>query len=155
MGRDDPAHARLTDPPRSAGKDNLTIRAVPTLIDDLDFRRRVSELIDQVIKASAFCRDWRNRHIAHRDLALAIGTGARQLEPASRRGVRDALDAIAAVLNLVSVHFTDSEVRFDMWMHAEGATSLLCVIDDGLRVEAEREAKLKHGEVSEYQQREL
>lgn len=88
-------------------------------------------------------------------MALAIGTGARQLEPASRRGVREALDAIAAVLNIVSVHFTDAELRFDVRMNANGAASLLYVIDDGLKVEAEREAKLQRGEVSEYQRRDL
>jgi hypothetical protein len=147
--------ARLTDPAKSAGKSNLTIQAIPILINDSGFESHLAGLIDQATRASGFCRDWRNRHIAHRDLALAIDTGAQQLEPASRWGVREALDAIAAVLNAVSVQFTDAEVRFDVMMNVEGAVSLLYVIDDGLRVEAEREEKLQRGESAEYQRRDL
>jgi hypothetical protein len=125
------------------------------LINGPGFESHLAGLIDQATRASAFCRDWRNRHIAHRDLALAIGTGAEQLEPASRWGVREALAAIAAVLNAVSVQFTDAEVRFDVAMNVEGAVSLLYVIDDGLRVEAEREEELRRGAIGEFQRRDL
>ncbi len=49
----------------------------------------------------AFAIDWRNRHIAHRDLALAIkNSAAVPLASASRTDVDAALKSIRAVLGL-------------------------------------------------------
>jgi hypothetical protein len=147
---------RVTDRPKTFGtKDNLTIQALPTLIENPDVRRHVTDLIQHAIKASSFCRDWRNRYIAHKDLGIAFGTAAEPLAFASRKCVRQALDAIAAVLNEVSVRLTAAEVRFDVWPNRGGAVSLLHVIDDGLRVQAMRKAKLYSGAPNEYGRQDL
>jgi hypothetical protein len=139
--------ARLTDPPKSMGKENLTIQALPAVIDDPSTRAAVARLVDQAVAAADFCRDWRNRHIAHRDLALAIQQGARPLQEATRQKVRESLEAIAAVLNSISVYYTDAEVRFDLGVGPEGALALLYVIDDGLKIEATREERMRRGEI--------
>jgi hypothetical protein len=76
--------ARLIDSPKSLGKDNLTIRLLLNHIDDAGLKKRVTELIDVAINKADFCRDWRNRHIAHKDLRLAMQTGAEPLKAASR-----------------------------------------------------------------------
>ena len=52
------------------------------------------ERIADALVATEFCRDWRNRHIAHRDLQLALKQGAEPLKPASRSKVREALEAL-------------------------------------------------------------
>jgi AbiU2 len=67
--------ARLTDPATSQGKadrSNLTIQALPALIADAKLKGEVDKLIAEAKKQTEFCRDWRNRHIAHRDLKLAV-----------------------------------------------------------------------------------
>ena len=85
-----------------AGKSNLTIRALPELCDEPALRSRVTELVDAALEATKFARDWRNRHIGHRDLALALNSGAKPLASASRAQVSEAASAIHAVLNQIS-----------------------------------------------------
>jgi hypothetical protein len=68
--------ARLTDSPRSVGKDNLSIRGLPALIEKPELRQTVQELVDVALQKTGFARDWRNRHIAHKDLKLALCKGA-------------------------------------------------------------------------------
>jgi len=137
--------ARLTDPPRSAGKENLTIRKLPDLIEEERLKEKVSELIDAAVEKAEFSRDWRNRHIAHKDLRLALRSGAKPLKTASRTKVKEALGAISGVLNALSIHYTDSTTMFEGVRESSGAASLLYVLDNGLRAEEERKKRLKAG----------
>lgn len=139
--------ARLTDPPSSARKPNLTIQRLPALVADAEAAQRVKTLTEKAVEASAFCRDWRNRRIAHRDLNLALENGAIPLSPASREKVKLALNAIVDVLNAVTQPYMDSTNFFDVGGHAGGAVSLIYVIDDGLRAEAERRARHQQDEI--------
>jgi hypothetical protein len=142
--------ARLTDPPISFGaKANLTICYLSDLVATSETKAAVQALIGIAKDKSLFCRDWRNRRIAHRDLALALDSPATPLQPASRQYVREALSAIDAVLNAVSGAYMDSETYFERPGHAGGALSLLYVIDDGVRAEAKRRDRLKQGKWSE------
>ena len=135
--------ARLTDPPRSAGEPNLTIRRLPTLFVDTKVANRISTLIEKADSATSFCRDWRNRHLAHRDLALALDSGAEPLAPASRKAIRNALDSVGEVLDTVSVHFLKTSIKFDMESNIGGAEVLLRVLDDGIRAAVERRRRVQ------------
>jgi hypothetical protein len=137
---------RLTDSPRSAGRDNLTVERLPRLVDQ-SIRFAVEQRLDQVRTTSGFARDWRNRRIGHRDLALATRRHARPLESASRLGVKDALAAIAALLNEVESHYGTGPVAYDMVDHLGGAESLLYVLRDGLDARAEELRRLKSGQL--------
>lgn len=67
--------ARLTDPSNSQGnpdRSNLTLQALPALTTDVTLKRELDKKISEATKLTAFCRDWRNRRIAHRDLKLAL-----------------------------------------------------------------------------------
>jgi HEPN superfamily AbiU2-like protein len=138
--------ARLTDSPKSSGRENLTIRRLPALVPDQETRLAVTELVALAIAKTKFCRDWRNRHIAHRDLGLALAEGAAPLEPASRALVNDALGSISDVMNALSVRYLDSTTLFEGIASLSGAVSLLYVIDDGLRMQQERRERLQAGE---------
>jgi AbiU2 len=135
---------RLTDPPRSAGRDNLTIERLPQLVAQ-SIRNAVEQRLDHVRGTSRFARDWRNRHIGHIDLALALRRQAKPLEPASRLGVSEALAAIAALLNEVESHYGTGPVAYDMIDHLGGAESLLYVLRDGLDARAEELRDLEAG----------
>jgi hypothetical protein len=137
--------ARLTDPAMSAGKPNLSIQGLLAVIDDPRAKENVSKAVEAALSASAFCRDWRNRRIAHRDLDLALERHPQPLAPASRAQVRSALDRIADVVNAVSMHYLDSETHFEGSLHSGGA-SLLYLLDSALELQAERYARLKRGE---------
>jgi len=137
--------SRLTDPPKSVGKKNLTICRLPLLIDDHTLKEKVSKLVDVAVKKSDFCRDWRHRCIAHKDLDLALGAGAEPLKPASRAKIKESLNSIADVLNELSLHYMKSETMFEGIDTSGGVVSLLYVLDNGLHAEDERKERIKAG----------
>src|SRR4051794_17547568 len=59
-----------------SGKNNLTVRGLESLVSD-DLKKDFADQVARTLIASSFCRDWRNRHIAHRDLALLTVPGAK------------------------------------------------------------------------------
>jgi hypothetical protein len=136
--------ARLTDPPQSVGKSNLTIQGLPVLVD-MEIRETVSSQITNAKELTHFCRDWRNRHIAHRDLKLAMGEHAEPLNPASRAKIKDALGSIAKVINTISEYYMNATIGFDSIIGSGGAEGLLYVIDDGIRADIERQKRIKSG----------
>src|SRR5690606_8838309 len=106
------------------GKDTLTICRLPLLIQDCELRQRVEGLTQIARDKTKFARDWRNRHIAHRDLKLALEEPAEPLEPASRKSVNQALEAIAEVLNAIAESKLNHEVGYEHTEAFRGALSL-------------------------------
>jgi hypothetical protein len=103
--------ARLVGPPKSVGKANLSFQAIPPLCDT-KIRDEVNALVDKAKNAGGFAVDWRNRHIAHRDLDLSLGKST-QLETATREKIEDSLLALRNVLNCIEVEYckADDAVR--------------------------------------------
>lgn len=139
--------ARTTDAPQS-GKDkpNLTIRNLPELTRDETLRTTLSALVAAAQKETEFCRDWRNRHIAHRDLNLATSHEAEPLAEASRKLVKDALRSLSDVLNAIETHYLKSKTCFNVEAGSGGAISLLHVLDDGLRAADDWLERLARGD---------
>ncbi|MGZ8401654.1 MAG: AbiU2 domain-containing protein [Methyloceanibacter sp.] len=106
-------------------------------------------MVEIAVKETEFCRDWRNRHIAHRDLDLAITDTAQPLKAASRKQVKDALFSIVNVLNALEAHYMSSTTYFKLGVGAGGAVSLIYILDDGIRADVERMERLRRGEVHE------
>lgn len=145
---------QLTDPPETKAKrevkTNLTIRRLPSLISDQSISERIGELLKKTMNATEFCRDWRNRRIAHRDLPLAMGRDAKPLEIASRAKIKTAIHSIADVLNEVSSHYMGGRrYIFQPQNEGNGGRALLQIIDSGLRHNAARLARLKDGTYTE------
>ena len=144
--------ARLTDPPRSAGKPNLTIQRLPRLVED----QALDSLVAEVMEAAEFCRDWRNRRIAHRDLGLALSEDVRPLAVASREKVKEVLAAIGRVLNWVEQRYTGGVTHFSpVVAPLGGAETLLRVLYDGLKAREQREQRIRQGDYSDLQPPEL
>jgi hypothetical protein len=139
--------ARLTDPAITAGKANLTIRALSDLITDAGLKAKVTTLVAHALKETEFCRDWRNRIIAHNDLKRALEQPTTPLADASRAQVNTALTSVAAVLNAVAGHFYHSETRFDMTARHNGAFTMLYVLNQGVKARDARVKRLESGEV--------
>ncbi len=141
--------ARLTEKSTSLGRrQNLTIQNLPQLITDQKTKEYVSILVEKAVIEATFCRDWRNRHIAHRDLDLATNELAKPLEGGSRKQVSQVLKAIADVLHAVEDYYTQSETFFEGMHPAGGAVSLLHVLDGGVRAQAERSERRRRGDTS-------
>lgn len=139
---------RLTDPPTTRvgreQKPNLTVRALPDLIDDATLKTKLGQLVVEAVSATLFARDWRDRRIAHRDLKLALEQPTTPLAEGSRADVKKALKALAAVLNAVARHYLKAETAFDLGAPIGGATSLLHVLEIGTQEREAAQRQLEH-----------
>ena len=105
---------RLTDPIRTAGKANLTVQGLPDFCTDPELCNEVRRLVGVAVDAAGFARVWRNRRISHRDLTQAIVPNAEPLAPANLRQVETALDAVHAILNVISERLLGSSIANDI-----------------------------------------
>lgn len=118
--------SRLTDPPRTAGRDNLSLKRLPTLIDEPNLKSNVEGLVAAAVVRSEFAKDWRNRHLAHCDMQHAKNPALHALAPASRLDVKEALAEMRKPLNAVEVHFEGSLTSFEYSIASpHGAGALL------------------------------
>jgi len=136
--------ARLTGPMKSVGKSNLTVRCLPTLVVP-EIKTEIQSLLNDCLAKARPAVDWRNRHIAHRDLALARGEKVQPLAHASRLVVRESIDSIAALLNGVERHYSQSELVYEFTSLLPNAESLLYVLRDGVEAERARRTRLEDG----------
>jgi AbiU2 len=148
--------ARLVAPPKSAGKPNLTIqRFLPVqsqetteipLIGNRGLQAEINVLVQNAIAVAGFAVDWRNRHIAHRDLELSLKKSLEPLSEATREKVVEALSALREVLNFVEVSYCESTTAYDFVISTWGAETLLTIIRDGLLREKEIRERWNRGE---------
>lgn len=129
---------RLTDSPKSVGKKNLTICSLPNFIAHQQTKKIVTNLVDIAKTEAEFCRDWRNRRIAHLDFDLATNQSSVPLKPASREKVGNVLVSLANVLNAVSHHYCDSTTAFQAYSSFGGSINLLYTLHAGLKARQER-----------------
>jgi hypothetical protein len=140
--------ARLVDPPSSAGKSNATLCRLPQVVDP-QIRPKIEILLNIAKNECAFAQDWRNRHIAHRDLDLALNRSAMPLDPASRLNVKRALSAIVEVLNAVELHYcSDCTVGYEITHSPLGAIALLDVLEAGVDARKAEMERMMSGKFS-------
>lgn len=119
--------ARITDPPTDRKSNNLTIRRLSS-----EFGGPVDDnSIDIAIEATVFCRNRRNKMIAHRDLAYALTGQCARLDRATCAQVNGALDSISELLNKVLGHYVDKEICF-RGIAPHGATALVYALSKRL-----------------------
>ena len=101
---------RLTDPAEQRGRRNLSLSTLVPLVSE-DLRAELIQAIAEAKQASGFCRDWRNRLIAHNDFERALKTG-KPLKAATGLGVVAALKAVHSVLRLLGLKYLDTHMVF-------------------------------------------
>ena len=106
--------ARMTDSPRSAGRANLTLRSLPSLVQDPELQAAVDASLASAINASEFARQWRHRQLAHRDLDLALGGDARPLPIPEVPEAEAALVSLGEVLNLLAVGHAQPPIAYEL-----------------------------------------
>jgi hypothetical protein len=140
--------ARLIGPQQSGRKKpqpNLTIQRLPSLCNT-KIQDEITKLVGEAKTAGAFAVDWRNRHLAHRDLDLALGTSANILEVATREKVETALSAIRNILDSIEREYCGRETGYYSLALGD-AESLLPILRDGLLREKDRHARWNRGEL--------
>jgi hypothetical protein len=120
---------RMTD----QRNDVLTVWLIPKRVK-VALKDDVNSLILRLDAAAAFARDWRDRRIAHRNLALVLDRSAEPLSPADKQAFTGAIQAIDDLLHFVDHHFTRAErVMYDHLDMLGGAQSIRGIVDRGLR----------------------
>jgi hypothetical protein len=122
--------ARLTGSPRSMGQDNLALRRLPSAIGDVDLKRKVDDFIRDAQPGWDAFTQWRHKHLAHRDLKLAIGRGAEPLPPQTAADIEVALSAIRDVLNAIEGKYFDADVAYELPSRGD-AEALLYLVRKG------------------------
>jgi len=135
--------SRLTDPPRTMGKENLSL---PLLVERLKIHAP-EDLIDQLehdideidMRCTAF-RDWRNRRLAHSDLDTSLKVTNDPLPGVSHEDIESALGAIRELMNHVSFHYEDSETLYAEFKSWSGSDRLINLVQQAIALEqAERD----------------
>jgi hypothetical protein len=138
--------SRLTDSPKVGKKTNLSVRRL-TLLVSPQLAPALEKVVQSCLVKCEFARDWRNRRVAHIDLDLAMmDKPVTPLAIATRKGVSEALESIATVLDTVRVHYLGG--KMGAWTPDPtpgNAISLLSVLRDGLEAEQARRERLKSG----------
>lgn len=141
---------RITDRARIAGKETLTIKMIPRLINQApELHEKIEQLLLVCDNKTFFCRDCRNRKIAHNDVELFTNSQAVPLENGSRLIVKEALKSIVDVMNTVQIHYMKSTTAYDILLEDANSVRLLYYLDDALKMkeykkELKREGKYKH-----------
>ena len=136
--------SRLTDAAKMGKRENLTLYRLPALIEEPTLRVDVDALVAVAIAKCAFARDWRNRHIAHRDQSLTLDPNALQLAHASRLTVQEALAAVTDVIVRIHEHYLGG-ISLDIPGGPGDALDLLRVLRDGLDAQRAREHRFTTG----------
>ena len=126
--------AKIMDPPGVGNKETVSILALSQFINDTDLKKKVSKYIKEIKTNTEFCRDWRNRQIAHKDRKLAIGhKTAIPLIPSNRKSVEDALNSIEKLVRELELHYFKSATAFEVLVSDRGAGTLFPLLGDGLK----------------------
>jgi HEPN superfamily AbiU2-like protein len=143
------AIARIVASPKSAGKPNLTITRFPELVILPSLEVRLPELVQAAQQSAAFAQDWRDRHLAHRDLNLALrkNSTVKPLSDISRAQVEGALSALREVLDCIEGSYCGWQTAYNTCLALGDAKELLYVIRGGLLRERERHETRKRGEL--------
>jgi hypothetical protein len=140
--------ARMLDNKSVSGKKTLSLLGLDFSQKDVNFQAQLKIAIDKLQADASFCRDWRNRTIAHNDLQLTK-ENAVPLEEATRDKVSKCIEDIRAILNLISEKFFDS--TFTSLVHPTGAWNLLYYLSKGLGTVKKQREEMKNGKfVSHY-----
>jgi hypothetical protein len=131
---------RLTQKATTFGHENLTIEQLLTHVSDDALKGRLKVLIEAAKAKCDFAQDWRNRHIAHRNLPPLDGRTPEPLASATRQNVEDALAAVRATMNAVESHYEHATTHYPGIESPYGAGALIMFLQKGFEA-MQREEK--------------
>jgi hypothetical protein len=126
------AIARLTDPPRSAGKDNASLAHLVDMLTPFIDAAFIDELRSELEGLQAYCepiRQLRNRLLAHDDLATALKYHPDPLPGISRAYIEEALEKIRRLLGDIEEHFRGSRTSHQYIISSNDGESLISALE--------------------------
>lgn len=124
--------SKITDPVKSCGKRNTTINAIPMFIKDNNFKNELEKDIKEILDYSSFCRDWRNRWIAHLDYELATHKqNAKPLELTTRQKLKFTIEKLQDFYHKIESKYFNSRTGFEFLSSHNEVIFLLHAIENG------------------------
>ncbi len=102
----------------------------------------VKKLIEDAEPSWGKVKTWRDKHLAHLDLATSLQEGVTPVEPVTRTIVGDALKAMRGVLNAVQHAFMGSTTIHELRSPWD-ADALVATLRLGLKFDADRQRRLE------------
>ena len=144
------AIARLTDRPRTAGKDNASFgRLLEMLTPHIDVAL-ANELRSELDDLQAHCetvRQMRNRLLAHDDLATVLRYHPDPLPGVSRAYIEEVLEKVRNLVSSIEEHFLGTRASHELVISANDAESLVFALESAREHEKcrQREFNQKYG----------
>jgi hypothetical protein len=132
--------ARLTDPPKSLGQENLSFENLIQEMPSGSLQTEVVNLLSQIKEKTQDIKTWRNKKLSHNDLQKALGSFS--LPPIQKKDLTDTLRLIPNIMNLIHRHFSDTMVMYEMCITSNDGDALLFYLEYGL--DAWEEDKRNH-----------
>ena len=124
--------SRLTDPPKTCGKENLTLERILDSIDSSfkDLRAELQEILKVVKDSCLFIKNHRDRRIAHSDLKTYFQDHPEPLLGITKEEIEKALLGLRTFVNKVELHFLRIETGYEYLAVADGSSNLVgCLYD--------------------------
>lgn len=138
---------RLTDPPKSNGKNNLTVKSLQELVKN-EFKEEVYLKLSEIDDATISHRDWRNRYISHTDFNLRIAS-AEPLRGVNRISTTNAISKLNDVLDSIYISYCNSNLIL-MELGDDDSTSFLFRLLEGRQFNMLNNEARKAGNYTEY-----
>lgn len=140
--------SKLTDPAKSGKHENLSLNQLQARLDtnaDQALAATCSGILNKLDPQCIPLRTRRHKKLAHLDLAVALQKSAQPLPDVSRQMIEDVLHSIRAYLNIIEMHYNDSEWRYEDFIMSSDGDALTATLRAGLRYEELLQArKLPH-----------
>ncbi len=130
--------SKLTDPARSGRFDNLSLEQLQSRLGahgDQKLAARTRSMLDELHSKSEPFRSWRNKQLAHLDLATAMKSSPDPLPEISRQMIEEALGLVRKYMNKIEEHYRDSEIGYEHFIMQSDGEALVAMLRYGLRYE--------------------
>jgi hypothetical protein len=121
---------RLTDPESTGKSKNLSIRRLINFSHEANFSRQLNKEIDHCIYYSKYARDWRNKMLAHDDLARALDPLSFPIKKHSRACMQNTVNSMVDVFNMAHKEIFGSRYDFDYLVPLGDKQALLYALHD-------------------------
>jgi hypothetical protein len=128
--------SKLTDPAKIRKYENLSLECLQAKLDqfgDPKLATKCRTLLDTIHDQCQVFRVRRDKTLAHLDLQTAMKQLSTPLPGVSRQMISDALKSTRDYMNLVDLHYNESEMAYEHFIGHDGAPSLLATLRAGLR----------------------
>lgn len=120
--------SKIGDPAGEGSRANLTLRRLQVELQatgEAALADRLDPLLKEFEDSSIQLRRRRNKWIAHSDLATKLSARAIALSGPSREEIEAALTALRTVMNCVSMHYTESQIAYEVFLMSDDGDHLL------------------------------